>query len=92
MAGGARRWRLVVAVDGDGSTHTEDNWIAERHSALAAAADGDGSTHARGWSGLGIFRVDDGWIEDFSLNFLGYMRGCVGGSCERRNFFRRARF
>jgi hypothetical protein len=60
MVGGARRWRLAVAVDGDGSTHTEDGWIGEWRSALAAAADGDGSTHVRGWSGLGIFRVDDG--------------------------------
>jgi hypothetical protein len=56
----------------------EDGWIGERRSALAAVADGDGSTHTRGWSGLGIFQVDDGWIGDFSLNFLGYMRGWVG--------------
>jgi hypothetical protein len=55
IAGGARRWRLPVAVDGDGSRHTEDGWIGERRSALVAAVDRDGSTHARGWSGLGIF-------------------------------------
>jgi hypothetical protein len=47
---------------------------------LAVATDGDGSTQVR--VGLGIFRVDDGWIGDFSLNFLGYMRGHVGGRCE----------
>jgi hypothetical protein len=67
-------------MDGDGSTHTEDNWIGEwcwQWPRMEMEA------RKRGLSGLGIFRVDDGWIGDFSLNFLGYMRGHVGGRCER---------